>query len=156
MEKRIGPAPFRNSMPLWAWYQWQSSKKKRPDLRFKGFLEKGEQGVLIEFEISDELVLLSDFELWHHVLNYWYLPSSKDDGEAFELELAKKNLSFYTVKPPPHFIYHKKIEKSWRRIFDLDWENPYLTSPRKEKSIQACFWKLEIKNVRNHKEFSAR
>jgi hypothetical protein len=36
---------------------------------------------------------LSDFDLWHYVLNYWYLPESEAEGEEFELELKQYGLS---------------------------------------------------------------
>lgn len=47
--------------------------------------------MLIEFEIEQDSVLLSDFELWHFVLNYWYLPSSLQDIGRFEEELKKQS-----------------------------------------------------------------
>ena len=68
-------------MPIWAWYQWEGSRRK-PDLRASGYLPKGEPGVRLELRVADDRVLLSDFDLWHYVLNYWYLPKSEKAGEA--------------------------------------------------------------------------
>jgi hypothetical protein len=47
-----------------------------------------DRAVRLELEYPDERALLSDFSLWHHVLNYWYLPSSEADGDRFESALA--------------------------------------------------------------------
>ena len=76
----------------------------KPDLRSSGHLLKGERGVRIEFRVSDRLILLSDFDLWHYVLNYWYLPESQKDDEAFESELSRRGLSFTKRNPyvTPH------------------------------------------------------
>lgn len=68
MEERIGTRPLNDCFPIWAWYQYSSVDKKRPDLRETGHLEKGEVGVRIEIEKDDNEVLLSDYELWHFPL----------------------------------------------------------------------------------------
>ena len=149
MRKRLGMRPSEDSLPLWAWYQWEDERSRRPDLRSSGHLPKGEPGVRIEFEIEDNLVLLSDFELWHYVLNYWYLPTSEAEGESFEAELANQGLSFYETKPLPNPIYHKRIEKNWERIFDMEWAPEGIASPTPEKSIQATFWELCIDDVKS-------
>ena len=143
MEYRIEPESEITSLPLWAWYQWEG-KRRKPDLRSSGYLSKGQRGVRIEFEQSDKGVLLSDFELWHYVLNYWYLPRTVADGEAFEAELSEHNLSFFEMKPLPVSAYHQRIEDSWDRIFDLDWVDEEITHPFGKKSIQATFWKLHF------------
>ncbi len=156
MHERLRFRPSKDSLPLWAWYQWQGAKKRKPDLRSSGHLPKGEKGVRIEFEINDSLVLLSDFELWHYVLNYWYLPSSEEEGEAFELELAKQGLSFFKTKPLPNLAYHRKIEESWERIFNIEWVKEGLASPKAEKAIQATFWELSVDDVKSFREFIAR
>ena len=160
MERRIGPRPENTSLPLWAWYQRHDSKKRKPDLRFSAYLPKGERGVRIEFGQSDKGVLLSDFELWHYVLNYIYLPQTIADGEAFdvelEAELSKHNLSFSEVEHLPVRAYHQRIEESWERIFDLDWFDEEITHPFDEKSIQATFWQLHFDQIRDVQFFTAR
>jgi hypothetical protein len=70
MRQRLGKPSFADCFPLWAWLQWQGCSKKRPDLRFSGHISPGGTGVLIEFHEDASQVLLSDFELWHYVLNY--------------------------------------------------------------------------------------
>jgi len=95
MMRRLKTArPSTDAMPIWAWYQWEGRRRK-PDLRANGHLARGERGVRVELEVADGRVLLSDFDLWHYVLNYWYLPKSEKDGEAFEKKLTRLGLSFY-------------------------------------------------------------
>ena len=144
------------ALPLWAWYQWQGDQKRRPDLRFGGHLPPGERGVRLEFELDDDVVLLSDFDLWHFVLNYWYLPESLIEGEAFEAELAQHGLSFYKTKPVPDPVFHKAIRQSWERIFDLEWVEEDLAVPKGEKCIQASFWELPLGNVKRVDQFMAK
>ena len=110
----------------------------------------------IKFEISENSVLLSDFELWHYVLNYWYIPKSEADGKAFEAELASKGLSFYETKPLPIYGYHNKIQQSWEQIFDIDWTEDGITAAKENKSIQACFWELKLADVMRVDKFKAK
>jgi len=134
--------------PVWAWV-------KRPDLRTSGHLSKGEKGILIEFEIDENDVLTSDFELWHYVLNYWYLPSSMEEGDNFKNELKNKGLSIYKQKPLPE-PYHTKVVQSWQKIFDLDWFAKGIADKREDKLMQAVFWELKLEQVKKVKEFIAR
>ena len=126
-----------------------------PDLRYSLF-PKGMKAVRLEIEIDESQALLSDYELWHYVLNYWYLPESEEDGEAFEAELNELGLSPYTTKPLPHPDYDLKVRNSWLRIFDIDWAAPGIASARDEKSIQAVFWELTMSQVKKVKEFTAK
>lgn len=134
--------------PVWAW-------TKRPDLRRCGYLEKGKKGVLIEFEIDKREVLISDFDLWHYVLNYWYLPNSMEDGDKFEEELKSKGMSYYKQKPLPE-PYDIIIENSWLKIFDLDWCAEDITSKQDDKIFQAVFWELKLEQIKNIRKFTAK
>ncbi len=156
MEQRIESKSEIMSLPLWAWYQWDGIERRKPDLRSSGHLPKGQRGVRIEFEQSDKGVLLSDFDLWHYVLNYWYLPRTVADGEAFEAELSEHNLSFFKMKPLPVRAYHQRIEDSWNRIFDLDWGEEKISEPYAKKQIQATFWKLHFDQIKDVQVFTAR
>jgi hypothetical protein len=111
-----------------AWHRW-NGPRCRPDLRCSGHLAKGEEGVRLKLECPADRVLLSDFSLWHYALNYWYLPSSEADGDAFERELARHGFSFYEQKPLPHHRYHAAIVESWDRCLDLDWHEPDIALP---------------------------
>ena len=127
-----------------------------PDLRAAAHLPSGTAGVRLELEVNPDDVLLSDFDLWHYVLNYWYLPVSLSEGERFERELRSKGLCFHRTIPVSDKEYHEKIVASWCRIFDLDWAQRNIASRRNEKSIQACMWQIELEMVRGRKDFKAR
>jgi hypothetical protein len=156
MEIRLGPSPDSRCFPLWAWFQWEGENRCKPDLRAGGHLGKGESGFRIEFECFEGSALLSDFDLWHYALNYWYLPETELDAERFEAELVAQGLSFFTQKPISNAEYHLKIVESWNRIFDLNWYEPDLAEPFHRKSIQATVWELSINQVRNYQYFISR
>ena len=155
MKTRIGPPPEADVFPIWAWYQWEGQKKK-PDLRSGGHLPKGELGVSIEFEASENRVLLSDFDLWHYVLNYWYLPKSLAEGDRFEAELEGKGMSFYKDKPLLDIKYHQQIVESWQRIFDFSWHDEDISNTVEQRSIQATLWELHMNDVQDIRTFKAR
>lgn len=136
MTKRGLPPEKVGGSPIWAWAQYDSAKKKRPDLRCTGHLPKGDKGVLIEIEKSDSEILLSDFSLWHYVLNKWYLPESmeKDNEEATEIE---------------------KVD-SWVRIFDLSFCPEDISEPHEHKRLQATFWSIHPAEVVSVTNFVAR
>ena len=125
-------------------------------MRSSGHLTAGKKGVRLEFELNDDWLLLSDFSLWHYVLNYWYLPKSEAEGEAFEAELAARGLSFYETKPLPDYEYHFRIQQSWERIFDIDWKEDSIATAKENKSIQACFWELKLDRVKKVDRFIAK
>ncbi len=139
MCSRLGPPPEPDCLPIWAWYQMDGERKK-PDLRQRGHVEPGETGVRLELHYPSDRAVLSDFCLWHHVLNYWYLPGSEQEGLAFEQELAD----------------HSAVVASWDRIFELDWAEPDVSVPRAEKSIQATLWEINLQQVRHVQVFTGR
>lgn len=81
--------------PMWAW-------PKKPDLRRNHHLEKGKRGYRLELEVPDELVLVSNFEAWHCVLNDHLLVLSDDD------------LDLMFDRP------RNVMEASWQGIFDKE------------------------------------
>lgn len=159
MERRIGKRPGPNIYPLWAWVQWRDAAHPKPDLRNPGHLAPGTRGVRLACEISDEQILLSDFMLWHHALNYGYLSLDQAEEEAFEAELALCGLSRMPGGPlsDPHF--HQRILDSWQRIFDLErihnagWLGD---QTRDGKVIQGTFWLLSRDQVREITVFTSR
>ncbi len=156
MGRCVGPAPRPSSFPVWAWLQWENAGRARPDLRARGHLPKGTKGVRIEFECPGKAALLSDFGLWHYVLNYWYLPKSEADEKEFNAELERRGLSFFDTKPLPVLKYHKRIEKSWNRIFNLDRSQNAFMKSRKSRSIQATVWEVRKEQVEDYRCFQAR
>lgn len=156
MKDRIGSPPCKHLFPVWAWYQWDSSNRKKPDLRSAGHLPKNVKGVRIEFSCDKNAGLLSDFTLWHYVLNYWYLPESMADDEKFDAEIKKQGTTYFEAKPHPTPKIHQKIVRSWNKIFDLDWDETDISVPKYQKSIQATIWQLRMEQVRSCKHFKAR
>jgi len=149
MDEKIGGRPLPGAMPLWAWWQWCGETRARPDLRASGHLPKGERGVRIEFEIDPALVVLSDFNLWHFPLNYWYIGESEEDSESFDAELAARGLDPHARNLPGSV--RRRIEGSWERVFDLD-----SGRGRSEKCVQATLWRISLDTVAGVKKFVAR
>lgn len=154
MNEKIGKPKRKNQYPIWAWFQYLDAKKKRPDLRGTGFLPTGEIGYRIEFQKDSKDILLSDFELWHYVLNQWYLGSNIKDQEDFhELEDSRyKGLSYQGY---PKSIKNK-IQKSWQRIFDMNYAPKDISWRMEKKSIQATCWSLKLSDVIKVDKFMAR
>ncbi len=139
MRHRLGAPDSRHQMPIWVWCQWRGAARPKPDLRARGHLPPGTPGVRLELELDESRLLRSDFELWHYVLNGWYLPGSLAD----ELE--------FDARPD-----RRRIEPSWQRIFDLEWRDRRYTGTRSEKSIQGVTWELRPGDVRSATCFVAR
>jgi len=156
MIEKIGSSKKRNQYPIWAWYQYQDSKRKKPDLRKSGHLPSGTNGIRIEFEKEIENVLLSDFVLWHYPLNYKaIIANNEEECKEFELRLKTLKLDKTKFKNLTKNI-QKEIEISWQKIFDLDFENEYYTHPKKKKMIQACCWEIKEEEISKIEQFKAR
>lgn len=143
--------PPKVSYPIWVWYQWENAQQRRPNLRQKGHLPHGEQGVLLDCVLPTETVLLSDFVLWHHVLNNRYLACNEADEQLFQTECALPNVNIANV-------CRMRKEQSWERIFDLNafpLDVEY-AAPRAEKSIQGVTWEVHLEQVKSVREFTAR
>ena len=139
MRVRLGAPGSRRQMPIWLWCQWRGVAQARPDLRHGGHLPKGTAGALIELELDGARLLRSDFELWHYVMNGWYLPQSRTDEREFD------------ARPD-----RLRIKPSWRRIFDLTWSNRRYVAARAARSIQGVTWELRPEDVRRSTPFVAR
>ena len=145
MEKRIGGPPIKEiKYPMWAWYQYNSAKSKKPP---RSYLDIQEGiSAYMEIEIPDDEVLLSDFMNWHNVLNQYPLTNWKRISKKTDLQEkeASRSLSFddYPVE------IQKEIEKSWEAIFDLDRRDKEVgRTHKRNRSIQATFWMLEPENI---------
>lgn len=146
MNKRLGKPKNEDQYPIWAWYQHFDSNKKKPDLRKAGHLPRGTTGYRIEIEKECKDILLSDFVLWHWPLCYRdYIASSKKEAIEFE-EKTEKLIE----------IEKEKIEKSWEKIFEMDFDLDYYTLPFEEKKIQATFWELKLNDIIKVDKFIAK
>lgn len=155
MEQKLSPRTNSTHYPIWAWYQYHSKEKPIPDLRHSGLLEKGTKGVRIEIEKPTNEVLLSDFNLWHYVLNYWYIADNKGKDKVFDELLKSNNIRF--IDKEKYLPELKKMaENSWDKIFDMDYSVEYSAKPFENKEIQATFWELRIEEIKNVDFFIAR
>ena len=89
--------------PIWAW-------QRKPDLRRSAHLSKGEKGVRLQLEVPEDLVLFSEFNAWHSVLNNSYIGKTMQEFEDYFA---------YKLNPSEE----EKVE-SWNLIFidsGMDW-----------------------------------
>ena len=138
MDKRDIPHPDGLTIPIWAWYE-RNRKHKKPDLRESGYTTRGEKCVCIELEIQDNMVLLSDFDKWHSVLNNFFVSDAETD-EEFDKEFdLYESLTTEGKK--------KMCVDSWQKIFDISKGYGY---------TQATFWEIRKEMVKKVVYFTAR
>lgn len=125
MEETI-PRPSDVTIPIWAWHTNYGLQKK-PDRRFGMFKNYEKDDVIIELEVPDELVLLTDFEDWHHVLNNFPMFTKEED----ELSESGNWLAGYDDWEIPIYDEAFKLE-SWKRV-----------AHSSGQFVQACFWAIE-------------
>lgn len=104
--------------PIWCWFK-EDGLNKKPDLRKHSYVDSSL--VLIEAEISNDKILLSDFEKWHNVLN---------NCEIFDDE-------YYDSEEDLPELTQKEIVETWSKIFEID----------ESQHIQGCFWELKPEEV---------
>lgn len=124
------------TFPVWA-------NIKKPDLRVERHHWNG-KFVLIEFEMPENEVLLSDYDDWHLVLNHGYNGPMKEYNK-FEAELKRNGLQFIAFEQLP-WKYRIRIEKSWERIFEI----------KKKSEVQATMWEIPLKNVKKVVAFNGK
>lgn len=146
------PRPPGCYYPLWGWYRWQGEKRPRPDLRV-GWGERGERLCLVEIEIDDRLVLLSDYQTWHFVLNRLYLPANCRADEAFEARLCDAGIANRWPYPEP---FHTEVIESWPHIFQWASFEAGFHDPPAEAMVQGVFWMLKREWVRKVRFFHSR
>ncbi len=151
MVQKIGPPKYKTKYPLWSWKQY-SKKYMRPDLRGSCHLPRGTLGYRLELDVPDTEVLLSDFDLWHAVLNNWLLPINEKTEEIFS---TKED--FYTNRnEEPPLELQKEVEESWQGIYDFNPKNYTCYRGDDVHSIQATIWYLDLNYVNKADSFTAR
>ena len=124
-----------NHPPIWAW-------EKKPDLRRGGHLEQGTEGVRIEISVPESLVLLSDFDAWHFVLNNTYIGYSEEEfDEYFKLEKPNR--------------YDKLKKSSWEQIFK-DYPKNTDHFAAKDRVFQATLPYIKKEWIRSYKFFKGK
>ena len=155
MDEKIGKRPFPECYPIWAWFQYYDSKRRKPDLRSCAHLPKGTKGVRLEIHKEENEVLLSDFNLWCHPLNYWKIDDNEQETEEFDRLLELNKIKFIDKENYTNEI-KQIIEKSWDKLLDMNYSPEYSAHPFEEKSIQATFWSLSTDEIVKVEKFTAR
>lgn len=132
--------------PIWAWHtmDW---KHEKLDLTKDWYDEEGAKRVCLEIEIPDNEVLLSDFNLWHFVLNKSWIDDSTNEVEYDKMheefdKLDRKTKNELTVK-------------SWEKIFNV---KPFIIDNWIENGrfVQAVFWTLKKEQVKDVRFFTCK
>ena len=135
MEKKFKRPSFVN-FPFWAWYAYEG-KNKKPDMRKLKRRNSNKIMTLIECDINEERLVLSDEGRWNSVLFNRFISDSEDEYVWFKNK--EKSLS-------NEVIQELKIQ-SWGRIFDLTGGDPNWCGEPKERYIQATTWFIEYNEI---------
>lgn len=138
MKERVGEPPNGVEYPIWAWYLLYG-ENVNPDLRRVEFRNYVGEHYVIEVEIPDNKVLLSDEEYWHLVLNGGYFSDASEDDEAAEEREEKWFISMPLVEQ------ERVKRESWKKVFDKNccpW-----------RFVQATFWELSKEQVVSVRKF---
>lgn len=95
----LPPQDHQDTYPLWAWRDhvvafedWARNKRRSKFWR--------SQNVFLEVDIPDNQVLLSDFELWHLVLNgSTATPEEREEWPRLVLDFSWED-PYYRIGPP--------------------------------------------------------
>jgi uncharacterized protein DUF3841 len=124
----------------WPWWAWVHPPcgHLRPDLRERQLYHNGwPEGTVcmrLELDVPDVELLLSDFDMWHAVLNISPLVSSDEEWDAIE------------GLPEPEQRSVK--EATWPRLFALDEpQDPFWHGTDRQRTVQACFETLRLADV---------
>lgn len=142
----------------WAWYLWTDYQhypagywiKKDLNPALYDHLPVSERvNVRIELEMDESKILLSDYDAWHHVMNYSFLDFN-EATEEFEAR-AKKEFGRFGIRHPVNRDnWDNEIQMSWEKIFDLALSHKILNelddSP-KFNPVQATFWSMNATEV---------
>lgn len=134
MKKIIGIPDVSIKYPVWAWYVIEG-KHKRPDMR-KSCFKVFEKSVLLEIEIPDEDVLLTDHDYWHmplnNSINYQANYIEPISDEEWYKEVEKEDKFYNSLNDNEKLLYK---QKSWEKII--------CTKHSSIQYIQATFWELK-------------
>ncbi len=130
---------------IWCWHSFNGYQNIDKRLKcMKNFAKKPFIG--LELELNSSRALLSDFDAWHYVLNYWHLGSEEESEEI------EKVYNYFKNKPEKsyHLIdngNHHKIVKSWELIFNLEACQKLLGIDKHDCSIQATIGKINKEDI---------
>lgn len=160
MKQRVGPSPDGVQFPVWAWYKQQGRPDGKPDMREYGYYDD-RPCVRMKLDVPDWEVLLTDFDDWHHALNYSYLPSDEADSERFDawiesLGVVWRDISDWSKRGPEYDVVRAEVEASWERMIGVRHVDERWHLPWKKRCIQATFWVLRREYVLSAERFGLR
>lgn len=143
LENRMASAGIVRKNPedplVWAWHTYAGSNE-HPQTDNPDVWSDTRDEVMIEVEVPDDQILLSDFDSWHCVLNHWYCESALNEDDA-----DREHNWFGLLSPEKQ---EAEMKKSWERIFDITkFDNGWAC---RGYYVQATFFGLtkdQIKNV---------
>lgn len=161
MELRVGPPPQGVHYPIWAWYKRYGQADGKPDMRASHYIP-GKPCVRMKLDVPDYEVLLSDFDAWHHALNYCHLSATEVESEEFDkwcesLGVGFRDIGNWNLDTPELREVRATLEQSWERMLgvqpqsDENWHFPW-----EKRSFQATFWTLRRENVLSVERFISR
>lgn len=126
--EKIVPRPAGAEYPIWL------------STSAEMMLQPIENTVVLALEVDRKYVVLTDFEKWGYVVNYWYVPLDKEDEQKHNEELKKYGIADESALYMGHKgnfypFLRNKIIKSWDRIFDVCSDGNCLT--------QATLWEIK-------------
>lgn len=101
--------------------------------------------VILELEVDEDKVVITDMEKWGYVVNFFYLPKDRADLAKHDEELKKYGIGDESAlimgnKGNFYPLMKQKIEKSWERLFE-----PYLLSEVR----QGTLWKIRKEDIKS-------
>lgn len=127
----------KNEYHFWGWIE-------KPDLRtHRHYMEKNKTYNLLTLNIPDELIVLSDYQLWHFVLNGSLLYKSEKQYKQFS---QKHKMDYHNYWKLSNKKMKKEIEESWEEIFKVKFKN-------NKHNIQAHFPAIKNDYIIEVKEF---
>ena len=151
--------------PRWVWYQVEGSKNPL-DIDITFWSHRSGQYRFIFFDIDPNLILLSDYDLWHYCLNNWYLCNNEGEELQWEKYIEQFDIDIFKLKDINYLdsltkeqsnnakIIQQKIIGSWDNIFDLTNEDEFVHCKNNEKTIQGVTWVLRKKDITFIKPFT--
>ena len=107
LSEKTSPAPEGAVYPIWGWIRYGG----KPFSSRKYDYEDGM--VLIKAEVPDDMILASDFDEWHFVLDNLPHDCMPEAVEALERWFDERKSP---IDPRPEYV-QQKVEQSWQGIF---------------------------------------
>lgn len=145
-------------LKLYRWYTFEARNYAEipSDLQYpiwlcvseETMLQPIENTIILKLEVPKDKVVFCNMEAWGYVVNYWYVPLSKEDEEkhAEELKLygiTEEDELISTSKGNFYPMLRRKIMDSWKRVFTM--------LPANDNDAVATIWEIKrewVKEIR--------